>query len=410
MNQTEKEKHFWNNYLSKLSEFQIKSDLYPWYVRHCEVFIRENTEIKLKQHTDQSVSSYLEKLINSSGKAAWQKKQAIDALSLLFLAIRAPLYNAIDWQYWKSSCVDLPPEHDTHYRSTHSAQLNNPSLKANPVMPVQASFNKEIDQLRIAIRRKNNSIRTEKSYTDWTIRFFRFLPDKSVEDISPSDVVSFLEHLAIQRGVAPKTQSSALNALSYYFKQVREQELGDISHFIRAKPRQKLPVILTRQEVGDMLNALEGIQWLVVSLLYGAGLRIMEAMRLRAQDIDFGFNQIIVREGKGNKERVVPLPARLITPLKEHLTSIKQQHDADLEAGYGGVFMPPGLQKKYAKSNKQWVWQYVFPSKKLSVDPRSGIIQRHHINESTIQKRVRTTARDLKINKRVTCHTFRHRL
>jgi integron integrase len=283
-------------------------------------------------------------------------------------------------------------------------------LTNKPKTPVNEAFNNEIDQLRKAIRRKNCSIRTEKSYTDWTLRFFRFIPEKTVDDISPSDVVSFLEHLAVQLEVAPNTQSAALNALSYYFKQVRKRELGDISNFIRAKPRQKLPVILTRQEVGDILNSLEGIQWIIVSLLYGAGLRIMEAVRLRVHDIDFGFNQIIVRENKGNKERVVPLPARLIDQLKSHLTTIKQQHDEDLKTGYGSVFMPPGLQKKYAKSNKQWVWQYVFPSKKLSVDPRSGIIQRHHINESTIQKRVRTTARDLKINKRVTCHTFRHRL
>jgi integrase len=136
----------------------------------------------------------------------------------------------------------------------------------------------------------------------------------------------------------------------------------------------------------------------------------MEAVRLRVQDIDFGYHQIIVREHKGNKERAVPLPARVITPLKEHLSFIKNQHLADIEQGYGSVFMPPGLEKKYSKSNRQWVWQYVFPSLKLSVDPRSGTIQRHHINESTKQKRVRNLSRQLGIHKRVTCHTFRHRL
>ena len=171
MNQTEKEKRFWNNYLSNLSEFRIKSELYPWYVRHCEAFIRDSTEIKLKQHTNRSVSSYLEKLIDSPNKATWQKKQAIDALSFLFLSIRAPLYKEIDWQYWKSSCIDLPPDHDTHYRSEHPVLLNKPVLNTKLELPVNESSNKEIDKLRIALRRKNCTVRTEKSYTDWTMRF-----------------------------------------------------------------------------------------------------------------------------------------------------------------------------------------------------------------------------------------------
>ena len=265
-----------------------------------------------------------------------------------------------------------------------------------------------INDLRIAIRRKNYSIRTEKSYTDWVGRLFRFISPVSPTDVDQQNIVAFLEYLAVHRGLSPSTQSLALNAISFYIKQVLNREIGDISSFIRAKPREKLPVILNPDEVSAVLDILNGVQWLVVSLLYGAGLRIMEAVRLRVQDIDFGYNQIIVRNGKGNKERVVPLPAKLIKPLKVHLEDVKRQHDADIKQGHGSVYMPQGLVKKYGKTDQQWVWQYVFPSHKLSVDPVSTVVRRHHINESTIQKCVRNTSRKLDINKRVTCHVFRH--
>jgi integron integrase len=177
---------------------------------------------------------------------------------------------------------------------------------------------------------------------------------------------------------------------------------------VRAKPREKLPVVLTQEEISTILNELDGVHWLIVSLLYGAGLRIMEAIRLRVQDIDFGFNQIIVRDGKGNKERVVPLPVKLMQPLKDHLSEVRKQHADDIDQGFGQVYMPDRLVKKYGRSDKLWVWQYVFPSYKLAVDPRSGIIRRHHINESTIQRRVRNLSRKFEISKRVTCHVFRH--
>lgn len=408
MDKTEQEKYFWNNYLALLSENRVNPDVLTWYVRHCEIFIRLNKETRLKQHTTESVSTYLNEVVNAPEKKAWQKKQAIDALQYLFKCIRAPLHREIDWDYWKSSCKDLAPDHDSNYRRNHplvNAGLTESSTENNIDEHAVAD---QIDRLRVAIRRKNYSIRTEKAYIDWLQRFLKFSSCKAVADIDASDVVAFLEHLAIKRGVSPKTQSLALNALSFYFKNVRQKEIGDISHFVRAKPRQKLPVILTRDEVSSMLEQLSGIQWLLVSMLYGAGLRIMEAVRLRVQDIDFGFNQIIVRESKGNKERVVPLPARLIQPMKDHLLKVKQQHEEDLSQGNGRVFMPHTLAAKYGKSCNLWFWQYVFPSHKLSVDPRTGSIRRHHIDESTIQKRVRNISRKLKMNKRITCHTFRH--
>jgi len=408
MDKSEQKKYFWNNYLTLLSESGVKPALLTWYVRHCETFIRQNEETRLKQHTPESVSSYLNELINSPKKQAWQKKQAIDALRYLFKCIRAPLHQEIDWDYWKISCKDLETDHDLNYRKNHPLVNTNVASSTVRKKVDEDALSSEINRLRIIIRRKNHSIRTEKAYSDWLLRFLKFSSHKDIAEIDSQDVVAFLEYLAIQRGVSPKTQSLALNALSYYFKNVRQKEIGDISHFVRAKPREKLPLVLTRNEVSAFLEQLKGVQWLVVSLLYGAGLRIMETVRLRVQDIDFGFNQIVVREGKGNKERVIPLPARLIQPLKDHLLKVKQQHENDLSQGHGSVFMPHTLEKKYGKSSQLWVWQYVFPSYKLSVDPRTDSIRRHHISESSIQKRVRNLSRQLTINKRVTCHSFRH--
>ena len=352
MDKESRENHFWNNYLAVLSERQIKSSLFTWYVRHCESFIGENRHIRLKQHTKITVSSYLAELINSDKKEAWQKRQAIDALGLLFKSIHAPLYSDIDWEYWKLSCRDLGKEHDTNYRSEHPVefQSNAPSSPLNEEHSLL--LDEELDKLRLAIRRMNYSIRTEKTYTDWVQKFLKFNNYKDSFDIDQQAVMSFLEYLAIEREVAPKTQSIALNAISFYFKQILGREIGDISQFVRAKPREKLPVILTRDEVSLMLENFIGVQWLVVSLLYGAGLRIMEAMRLRVQDIDFGFSQILIRDAKGKKERAMPLPTRLIQPFKDHLSEVKSLHNDDIDQGFGRVYMSPSLVKKFGKSDQ----------------------------------------------------------
>ncbi len=408
MSRENQEKLFWNNYLAILAEHHIKSSLYTWYVRHCETFIRSNIDIRLKQHTKDSICAYLSGLVNAESMAAWKKKQAIDAIRLLFKSIHAPLYREVDWSYWASSCQDLDKDHDTHYRSSHPVSRTVISSSTALDSAQQRSLSAEINRLRISIRRLNYSIRTEKTYTDWVEKFLRFCHQANCTDIDQHAVLRFLEYLAVDRQVAPKTQSVALNAISFYFKQVLEREIGDISQFVRAKPREKLPIILTRDEVSMVLGELNGLHGLVVSLLYGAGLRIMEALRLRVHDIDFGYSQIIIRDAKGNKERTVPLPVKLIAPLKDHLSEVKKLHTEDIDQGFGCVYMPPGLVKKYSSSASLWIWQYVFPSKKLAVDPRSRVVRRHHINESTIQRGVRNLARKLEINKRVTCHSFRH--
>jgi len=215
MDKSEQKKYFWNNYLTTLSENSVKPTLLTWYVRHCETFIRRNKETRLKQHTPESVSTYLNELINSPEKKTWQKKQAIDALQYLFKCIRAPLHQEIDWDYWKLSCKDLEPDHDSNYRINHPLINTDNASSATRKKVDEAELANEINRLRIVIRRKNYSIRTEKSYSDWLLRFLKFSSHKNIAEIESQDVVAFLEHLAIQRGVSPKTQSLAMNALSY---------------------------------------------------------------------------------------------------------------------------------------------------------------------------------------------------
>lgn len=228
MDRESRENHFWNNYIAVLSDCQIKSSLYTWYVRHCENFIRENKDTRLKQHTKKSVSNYLSKLINTNSSEFWQKKQAIEAISLLFKSIHAPLYQEIDWDYWKSSCHDLGKEHDTNYRTTYP--LANPKEPSSQPGPVQReTISDEINRLRMAIRRVNHSIRTEKTYTDWVHRFLNFIRFEHTSDIDQAAVLKYLEYLAVVRGVSPKTQSIALNSISFYFRNVLNREIGDIS-------------------------------------------------------------------------------------------------------------------------------------------------------------------------------------
>lgn len=406
-----REQHFWNQYLSTLDAFRVPEKSRPWYARHCQAFIAAHPDVKLRQHTRESVTRWLEHLLKHSEREPWQSKQIVSAVQLLFKSIHSPLHDAIDWEYWRGSFIEHGPEHDTHYRERHPVSVgpDTHSQKAgHPPATEPAGFDDEIERVRVAIRRLNYSIRTERTYIEWLERFFRFHRREPLETLAENHIVAFLEHLAVARQVAPATQSIALNAIVFWFRKVREREIGDFSNFVRARPRLKLPVVLSQAETALLLQSAAGVHAIVMALLYGCGLRIMEAVRLRIQDIDFDYQQIIVRTSKGNKERVVPLPTKLLDKLRTHVETVREQHAKDLEEGYGGVYMPPVLANKYGPSSQQWVWQYVFPSLKLSVDPKSKVVRRHHINEGSVQRYVRNAARELGLQKRVTCHTLRH--
>ncbi|MCC7210863.1 MAG: integron integrase [Candidatus Brocadia sp.] len=267
---------------------------------------------------------------------------------------------------------------------------------------------KLLDQVRDAIRVKHYSMRTEEAYVHWIKRFIFFHEKRHPLKMGESEVSKFLSHLAVEGKVSASTQNQALSALLFLYQEVLKQELGWINNVKRAKKPSHLPVVFTKEEAKAVLLRLEGTKWLMASLLYGAGLRLMECLGLRVKDIDFSYNQITVRDGKGGKDRLTMLPGSLQEPLKKHLEKVRILHEQDLKEGFGKVYLPFALAKKYPNAEREFAWQYVFPASNRSIDPRSGIERRHHIYETVLQKAVKAAVRAAGINKPASCHTFRH--
>jgi len=265
-----------------------------------------------------------------------------------------------------------------------------------------------LEQVRVAIRTKHYSLRTEDTYVQWIRRFILFHDKRHPQEMGVEEISQFLSDLAVTHRVAASTQNQALSAVLFLYKVVLHQELGRIEDLVHAHKPKKLPVILTRQEVKTVLQYLSGPPWLMASLLYGSGLRLLECLRLRVKDIDFSYKQITVREGKGAQDRVTILPLNVLSALQQHLQAVKQLHDRDLEAGFGDVYLPYALEKKYPYAARAWAWQYVFPAAKRSHDPRTGIERRHHVLPLVLQRAVKAALRQAGIPKAASCHTFRH--
>ena len=267
---------------------------------------------------------------------------------------------------------------------------------------------KLLDQVRGKIRLKHYSIRTEQAYVDWIKRYILHFDKRHPRELGAAEVEAFLTHLAVAGNVAAATQNQAKSALLFLYREVLETELPWLDNVERARTPKRLPVVLTREEVQGVLGRLTGTHWLIASLLYGAGLRIMEALRLRVKDVEFSRREILVRDGKGFKDRVTMLPAALAAPLVEHLERVKALHGRDLAAGRGAVYLPYALERKYPGAARDWAWQYVFPSANLSADPRTGIERRHHLQDQAVQRAMRQAVRDAGVNKPATPHTLRH--
>lgn len=265
-----------------------------------------------------------------------------------------------------------------------------------------------LDQVRATIRRKHYSIRTEEAYINWIKRYIFFHNKRHPLEMDEHEVEQFLNDLAVKKKVSASTQNQAMSAILFLYREVLDKEIGWMDTLERAKLPQRLPVVLTESEVRDVLGQLEGRHWLMSSLLYGAGLRLMECLRLRVKDIDFEYGQITVRDGKGNKDRVTMLPESSVNLLKLQLEKSRVLHQQDLVEGFGEVFMPYALERKYRNAAREWGWQYVFPAKHRSVDPRSGKVRRHHADEKSLQRAVKNAVREANILKPATCHTFRH--
>ncbi len=267
---------------------------------------------------------------------------------------------------------------------------------------------KLLDRVHWHLRVKHYSIRTEKAYVDWIRRYILFHRKRHPNGMGEEEIAQFLTHLAVERHVAASTQNQALSALLFLYQQVFDRKLDFIDKIERVKRPPKIPVVFTRAEAHAVRDHMSGDYRLMAELLYGAGLRLMECIRLRVKDVDFGYGQVTVRDGKGMRERVTMLPERLRQPLKVHLEDVRQVHERDLKNGWGRVYLPFALRRKYPNAERAWTWQYLFPAAKLSVDPRSGEQRRHHLGEKNLQNAVKAAIEQARVPKAASCHTFRH--
>ena len=267
---------------------------------------------------------------------------------------------------------------------------------------------KLLDQVREAIRVRHYSVRTEEAYVGWIKRFIFFHGKRHPLEMGQQEITQFLSALAVKEHVSASTQNQALCALLFLYREVLARDIGWLEDIVRAKRPRRLPVVLTRQEVKMLLGALQDSNWIMATLLYGAGLRLLECLRLRVKDIGFDTNQIVVREGKGNKDRLTMLPAIVKAPLMSHLERVRTLYQQDLERGFGRVYLPDALRRKYPTAEKEWGWQWAFPASRVSVDPRSRERRRHHVDESVLQRAIKEAARKVGMVKPVSCHTLRH--
>lgn len=267
---------------------------------------------------------------------------------------------------------------------------------------------KLLDQLREALRSRHYSRRTEQTYCHWVKRYVHFHNVRHPAEMAEPEINAFLTHLAVKGKVAASTQNQALSALLFLYRHVLGREVGDLGEVIRARKPKRLPVVMTREEVKAVLANLSGDKWLMASVMYGAGLRLMECLRLRVQDIDFSRNEILVRDGKGAKDRITMLPESLKAPLQEHLKTVKAIHERDLADGWGRVLLPDALDRKYPNAPKEWRWQWVFPQENRWKNTKTGEEGRHHVHETILQRAVKEAVRKAGIVKHAGCHTFRH--
>lgn len=279
---------------------------------------------------------------------------------------------------------------------TYETVVPNPKLKL-------------LDQVREVMRLKHYSIRTERTYCDWIRRYVQFHQMKSREAMLPPEpkMEAFLSDLAVKGNVAVSTQNQAFNALLFVYREVLHAQVGNIES-VRATRPARVPTVLTPEEARRVIQAMGGIPQLVVKLIYGSGLRLLEALRLRVQDLDFEMKQLTVRDGKGAKDRYTVLPESVIPTLREHLERVKLRHEEDLREGNGAVYLPGALDRKYPGAAREWGWQYVFPARDLSTDPRTGIVRRHHIDEGGVHHAIKAAVARVGIAKQVSSHTFRH--
>ncbi len=391
----------WERFYEALRSKRVKQNQLKWYTHRVEQYLRA-VDKPLEQHSGSDVASYLGVIGVKSSLEDWQFRQIVDALLIFFgKAVRAEWAAGFDWNFWQDSARIPESRHTTVAREVPDGARR--EKRSETVRDVSARVHKQhgdvLTALVTEIQCRGYSIRTEQAYKHWTCRYVAFFEYRAPRLLGAAEVKRFLEYLAVERKVAASTQSQALNALVFLYKHVLDQPLESLKGFARAKRPRKLPVVLSRDEARELLRHLKGTQWLMVSLLYGTGMRLMECVCLRVQDLDFNNRQIVVRNGKGGKDRILPLPKSLRKALTDHLENVRASFCKDTELNLAG---------QHPATAHEWLVHYVFPSGRLSVDPRSARVWRNHIHENGLQKAIGKAARAARINKKVNCHSLRH--
>lgn len=399
----------WRKFSQFLKTRHIGKRQINWHIRRAKYFLLKAENTPIEELTAERVSRYLTMVSRANRFESWQNNQIVDALFFLFNdVLPQPWVNAVNWAAFRKDENNLP--NDDH--SIVIGDLDIPDLIDGTVAKfanhLKNSYATLLTKLVRTLRIRNYSKRTEEVYLMWAVRFLHFYAKENTAAISEKEVRAFLENLVLERNVSPNTQKQALNALAFLFKVGLERELMNLGGFIKAKPYKKLPTVLSRVEIQCLFAELSGTHHLMAGLLYGSGLRLMECIRLRVQDIDFDYQQIQVRSGKGYKDRMVPLPQRYIDDLRQQIEKVKQIHDEDLKQGIDGVYMPYALEKKYPTEGKKLRWQYLFPAIRLGVDPKANKVRRHHLHETTLQKAIKQATKRAGIIKRVHSHVLRH--
>lgn len=419
-----------------------------WYVRRVEQYLAANAGRPVSAHSAAQVEAWLRHCAGWRDMRDWQFRQLVQALEWFFKRVVQVGWAAdFDWAHWKASAATLKADHATLARLAPVLRARGPgdaeraaadkvaaaagesvaasgrgtglAAGSDAGFPLGAEPGSVLERARRAqpvlferlvaeVRCRRYSIRTEQAYEQWAARFVMFHGGQDPEDLGGEHVRAYLEHLVLRRNVAAKTQAQALNALVFLYGKVLGRPLDELGGFARSKQPRRLPVVLSVAEVRALLAQMDGTPALMGALLYGTGMRLMECIRLRVKDIDFDNRQLVVRDGKGAKDRVVPLPDLLRERLVEHLARVRAQFDADLAAGLGEVYLPDALARKYPNAAREWYWQWAFPSARLSVDPRSHRTRRHHLHENGLQRAIRAAAREAGIHKKVSTHTLRH--
>jgi integron integrase len=376
---------FWAEYNDTLKKLRIPEVNSKFYIVWVKKFERFLNGLPIRQASPDMIHAFLSDLANDERIKDWQVKQAKHALEILFKDhLKMNSY---------SSGFDR--------NETFKDSLNDEDR-------IQKLHGGLIKLIESEIRVRHYSMRTEEAYIAWVKRFLSFNNLKDPGRLDADNIRKYLDFLAGERNVSASTQNQALNALVFLYTQVLKQDIGDFNDFTRAKKTIHVPTVLTKAEIERLLGNLDGVYRTMAGLLWGSGLRVMECIRLRIQDIDFEMQQIVIRDGKGAKDRITMLPERFAQGCKDQIAKAKGLFNEDREHKTGGVFLWPAIERKFPNAAKEWIWQWVFPSMKLSVDPRSRAVRRHHLDPNVLQRRIKQAALDAGIVKRVSCHTLRH--